>query len=397
VAYAVLFLLSSITAWVMLDPTVARDLQKMSKYTGHVDCKDGDKKCEDDWGQLGVYRVFFAVAVFHALLALIMIGVKSSRDVRASLQNGMWAIKLLVLVGLMVGAFFIHNSFYIAWGWIGLVGAFFFMIVQLILLVDFAHSWNESWVAKLEDGHSCYKWGLLISSFGLYALALAITVCCFVFYTSAEHETCGLSKFFVAFNLILCILVTALSVHPRVQEAMPSSGILQSGVVSFYTTYLTWSAVANISGPCSEGMSSSTTATVVGALLTFVAVAYSSVRTSSTSQLGQLGMSKSEEADVLLPSSSSDDNDDDEGANDNEKDGVSYSWMFFHITFTFAAFYLMEVLTDWSVIKDGHQASVRVGTGMSSVWIKMVSSWIAFLLYAWTLVAPILLPNRDWS
>ena len=119
--------------------------------------------------------------------------------------------------------------------------------------------------------------GLLISSFGLYALALAITVCCFVFYTSAEHETCGLSKFFVAFNLILCILVTALSVHPRVQEgvveegglkwrrpgraalasdtvraprlsAMPSSGILQSGVVSFYTTYLTWSAVANISG-----------------------------------------------------------------------------------------------------------------------------------------------------
>ena len=29
VAYAVLFLLSSITAWVMLDPTVARDLQKV--------------------------------------------------------------------------------------------------------------------------------------------------------------------------------------------------------------------------------------------------------------------------------------------------------------------------------------------------------------------------------
>ena len=33
------------------------------------------------------------------------------------------------------------------------------MIVQLILLVDFAHSWNESWVTKLEDGHTCYKWG----------------------------------------------------------------------------------------------------------------------------------------------------------------------------------------------------------------------------------------------
>lgn len=67
----------------------------------------------EDWGQLGVYRVFFAVAVFHALLGLIMIGVKNSRDVRAGLQNGMWAIKLMALIGMMVGAFFIHNSFYV--------------------------------------------------------------------------------------------------------------------------------------------------------------------------------------------------------------------------------------------------------------------------------------------
>lgn len=34
-----------------------------------------------------------------------------------------------------------------------------FIIVQLILLVDFAHGWNEKWVAKLEDGETCYKWG----------------------------------------------------------------------------------------------------------------------------------------------------------------------------------------------------------------------------------------------
>ncbi len=46
-----------------------------------------------------------------------------------------------------------------AWGWIGLVGAFLFMLVQLVLLVDFAHSWNESWLARLEDGQNCYKWG----------------------------------------------------------------------------------------------------------------------------------------------------------------------------------------------------------------------------------------------
>ncbi len=44
------------------------------------------------------------------------------------------------------------------------------------------------------------------------------------------------------------------------------------------------------SGHCSDGPSSSEAATVIGALLTFVAVAYSSIRTSSASQLGQLGL-----------------------------------------------------------------------------------------------------------
>lgn len=52
----------------------------------------------------------------------------------------------------------------------------------------------------------------------MYIGVLAITVCCFIFYARAENETCGLSKFFIAFNLVLCILITAASVHPRVQE-----------------------------------------------------------------------------------------------------------------------------------------------------------------------------------
>ena len=33
------------------------------------------------------------------------------------------------------------------------------MLVQLVLLVDFAHSWNESWVAKMEEGSKCYFYG----------------------------------------------------------------------------------------------------------------------------------------------------------------------------------------------------------------------------------------------
>ena len=41
-----------------------------------------------------------------------------------------------------------------AWFVVGCAGAFFFILIQLVLLVDFAHSWNESWVEKMEAGNS---------------------------------------------------------------------------------------------------------------------------------------------------------------------------------------------------------------------------------------------------
>lgn len=40
------------------------------------------------------------------------------------------------------------------WFIVGSAGAFFFILIQLVLLVDFAHSWNESWVEKMETGNA---------------------------------------------------------------------------------------------------------------------------------------------------------------------------------------------------------------------------------------------------
>ena len=43
---------------------------------------------------------------------------------------------------------------------IGLIGAFLFVIIQLILLIDFAHGWSESWVEKYEETEAkCYYIG----------------------------------------------------------------------------------------------------------------------------------------------------------------------------------------------------------------------------------------------
>lgn len=37
------------------------------------------------------------------------------------------------------------------WFYFGAVGSFLFILIQLVLLIDFAHSWNQRWLGKAEE------------------------------------------------------------------------------------------------------------------------------------------------------------------------------------------------------------------------------------------------------
>ncbi|EDO29056.1 predicted protein, partial [Nematostella vectensis] len=109
--------------------------------------------CDSIVGYLAVYRVCFGLAAFFLLFCLLMYGVTSSRDVRSKIQNGFWGIKILLFLGAIVAAFFIpqgkfsEGKFYkppFLWMYFGLIGSFLFILIQLVLLVDFAHTWNSS-------------------------------------------------------------------------------------------------------------------------------------------------------------------------------------------------------------------------------------------------------------
>lgn len=69
--------------------------------------------------------------------------------------HSFWAIKFLLVIGGIIGAFFIpEGSFGPTWMYFGMIGGFCFIIIQLILIVDFAHSWAEAWVGNYEETES---------------------------------------------------------------------------------------------------------------------------------------------------------------------------------------------------------------------------------------------------
>jgi hypothetical protein len=374
--------------------------------------------CGQVVGYMAVYRVCFAVTLFFVLMAMIMINVRSSKDPRAGIQNGFWGLKYMLIIGGTVGAFFIPSStFGMTWMYFGLIGGFAFIMIQLILIVDFAHSWAGAWVAKYEETDS-RGWYCALMSVTLlnYVLVITAAVILWIYYglPTIGDSGCGINKFFIIFNVILCVAMSVVSILPKVQEFHPCSGLLQASFVSCYTMYLTWSAMSNTEDQnCKAhwggdvegktGQPTMDTQSIFGLAIFSACVLWSSIRTSTNSQMNKLTVGSSllpndngavGPSDVEGGGASGGGHDDNKKVWDNEEDGVAYNWSFFHVMFALATLYVMMTLTNW--FKPTADLT-SFSSNEASVWMKIISSWLCVALYIWTLVAPCCLPDRDFS
>ncbi|PVU91128.1 hypothetical protein BB559_004267 [Furculomyces boomerangus] len=415
--YAGFFLMSSMLAWSM---TTNWGIEKIKHITyGFVNLKCPENLC---YGVMAVHRVCFAQSLWHAILAASLYGIDDSRDKRAKIQNSTY---------------------------ITVVGASIFIFVQLILLVDFAHTIAETCIERYEETYNDNWKYILYSVFG--------------------KSGCGLNQFFTTFNVILCILVSFLAIHPKVQEANFKSGLAQAGMVTLYCTYLVTSAMIGLPvgdkidkkcNPLIDSTGTRTTLVVFGAIFTMAAIVYST--STAATKSGSLMNSNELQAEssnglYLRDRNSTSDNEDTDdssqnpaalraqalkdavaagalpesaiadyeetnmssrpkkskkrargsgdlegqGSGDNasdfeddEKYGVQYSYSFFHIIFCIAGMYMAMLLTNWNSIDANSGEFIIIGRSMSAVWAKIVSTWLCVLLYSWTLLAPVVMPDR---
>ncbi|XP_034173791.1 serine incorporator TMS1 isoform X2 [Osmia lignaria lignaria] len=422
IMYALLLMLGTIAACITLAPGLQNALKKVpfcSNGTNYI-TSTFTVDCESAVGYLAVYRICFIIALYFFLMSVMMIRVRSSKDPRAPIQNGFWAIKYLLIIGGIIGAFFIpERSFGITWMYFGMIGGFLFIIIQLILIVDFAHSWADAWVGNYEETESKGWYAALLGA-TLFNYAVSITgiVLLFVYFTHAD--SCSVNKFFISFNLILCVIASIISILPIVQEHYPRSGLLQSSIVSLYVVYLTWSGISNspdlkcnpgflelISGNARNRVAFDKES-IIGLIIWFSCVLYSSLRTASKSSkitmsenvlVRDNGAVRNTEDQNLIDNGVEGRNPDSEAGNeakvwDNEEESVAYNWSFFHLMFALATLYVMMTLTNW------YQPNSDLDTfnsNTASMWVKIISSWMCLGLYVWSLIAPAVLPNRDFS
>lgn len=410
----------------MLTPWAIEKLQHLMLDYVKINCPSG--QC---YGWLAVHRINFALGLFHLIFAGLLFGVASSKNPRAAIQNGYWGPKIIAWLALIVMSFLIPDAFFMFWGkYVAFAGAMLFLILGLILLVDLAHTWAEYCLAQIEDTDSrVWRFVLIGSTLGMYIGSIAMTVIQYVFFAKSG---CSMNQAAITINLLFWIAISVISVNPTVQEYNPKAGLAQAAMVAVYCTYLTMSAVSmepddKQCNPLIRSQGTRTTSVVLGAIVTMLTVAYTTTR-AATQSLGLGGASngirlpEEDEHDLVtqqpgsrremraealrraveegsLPADAllSDDESDAGGGNtsvDDERTNTQYNYSMFHIIFFLATAWVSTLLTlnHEDATKDGDFATV--GRTYGATWVKIVSAWFCHLMYIWTLVAPIVLPDR---
>eukprot|EP00898_Chlorokybus_atmophyticus_P006069 jgi/Chlat1/6463/Chrsp45S05965 len=394
-AYCALFLLSMLFAWLLRDFA-----EPILQHIPWIDT-EVDQPSKQWYGKQAVLRISFGNALFFLCLSLFMIGTKTRKDPRDAAQNEFWMAKFGVWMACNLLPFFIPNGFFAGYSYVARVGGAVFLLVQMVILLDFTHNWNAAWVAN--------EWfsGLLAVSVACFAATM--TAAGFLYHFFNPTGDCQLNIFFITLTLVLVVCFSIASIHPAVQGSL-----LPSAVIGMYTMYQCYSALASEprNYECNglarrlrlDAASASTLA--LGLVLTLLSVIWSALRAGSSTVLLASREAAAEGPYETMLSDVSDKDDADKDEEVAEPAGksrrargkdlsVPYNYSFFHLIFALASMYVSMLLTGWGSADPQGKDTIDIGWG--SVWVKIIAQWTTVLLYGWSLLAPVLLPERDFS
>lgn len=337
------------------------------------------------YGVGAVYRVCMGLLFFFLFMAALSLAKSCARH-----DAGHFLLKTAMLIGFIVASFFIPNEAINPFIFVFQFFGGLFLIIQIILLIDFAYSWNQDWMSD-EKGWAVPVLGV---SAVFYLSSLAALIVFFVEF--GRDEACSENKTFISLTLISSVIYSLLSVT----EWCEHGALLPSSIITLYSYWILWSVLTDGKDECNPFQSDSPVQVVIGFVLGAASVTYAGWNLSNKTE--------SLIADQVSPEAS---------LMDNATGAANYSGVTeekadieadveeeeampatdpnqslkFHLVMAGASCYAAMLLTSWGFTTEGEYNS------SSSRWIKILSQWMTIILYFWSLVAPYACPGRNFD
>lgn len=372
---------------------------------------------EECAGNMGVYRVTAATTLFFVLAGI-------AAACKPTANREAWPAKYVLFLFMCAITILIPSDPWFDGIYLNIarVGGVCFVLLQQIIILDMALDWNDSWVAKAdkadaEEPGSGRKWlaAILVACAGLFTLSTIGLIVMFTKYTG-----CGTNNAFISLTLILIIAITA------AQMSGEEGSLLGSATISLWATFLCYSAVAkNPDEACNPALGDKDNVGIVlslgTALISMMWTGYSWTAEDKfkrgddeddANEPTIAGNPKPDDpgasrkvtgvvtgygaaTDAEMPGTANEDDSqaDEEAKNDPRR--LSNSWKL-NAMLTVISCWVAMSLTSWGEISaEGALANPQVGrVGM---WAIIGSQWTVLTLYLWTLMAPRLFPDRDFS
>jgi len=372
--------------------------ESLKSWPGIQITRDCDEAC---FRNHAAYRVAFSASCLFVIMFLTSLigGTFATKSHRS-----MFVLKFVFIPLMSFAMLWVPNYFFEGYAWLSLFVALLFIIAQWMALIDFAYSWNESWVSKAEeDDNRNWLIAVVVCSVILLVGSWTGTIVMYVHYNDP------LSHGLLSLSLIGGIALLVLSIT----DFCGHGAMLTSSVVVANVTFMTWFAL--MSSPIHRQEADSVAKLFFGLIIAAIALGWTSSslanspdifhvekreaveheRVSAVATQPKPGEATSamEEGETAAgnASSSSDDAPPDTYRDEQASPADVLGIRWFHFMMLTATFYLCMVGSNWMSTD-----TREINTGWTQFWVQMAGVWLVLLMYLWTLVAPKLLPGREF-
>lgn len=401
-------------------------IQGCSNSNDGLNDVDFQEKCASN---AGVYRPTFLSTLYFVINAI-------ATKFSPALNREAWPAKYSLFgFGLLVSVFLPNGPIFTGlYLWLARIGAALFVVLQQVILIDVAYNWNDDWVERANESDrlsfgsgSGWLHSIVGVCVALYVSCVTGIVYLYQNYTGSDDSyegedegSCAGNTWVITMTLLGIIGVTALQLL-----GTSEGSLLTSGVISLYAVYLAFTIVSkNPRSKCNPNLGEDNVwGITIGLLLTTVSLIWTGWSWSAEPRL--MNVDSVSAPNAVQPSM--DDTDAADAAavaldlgvplvgeeettttgavttggtgSARESAALSHVWKL-NVVLALISCYVAMILTAWGTITMVNSDTLNAANptaGRVNMAILGVSQWLSLGLYAWTLVAPTLFPDRDFT